>query len=54
MATLSTPIVNNEIESSAIMVFIAITGNCVSSKTVDNVSDIVPLAICKARNQAGG
>ena|SRR3712207_239499 len=54
VATLSTPIVNSEIESSIIMVFTARTGNCVTSKRTDNVSDIMPLAICKARNHGGG
>ena len=54
VATLSTPIVNSEIESSTIMVFTARTGNCVTSKRIDNVSDIMPLAICKARNHVGG
>ncbi|MDQ3851954.1 MAG: hypothetical protein M3299_03880 [Thermoproteota archaeon] len=54
VATLSTPTVNSEIESSTIMVFTARTGNCVTSKRIDNVSDIMPLAICKARNHVGG
>ncbi len=53
VAILSTPIVNSEIESSIIMVFTARTGNCVTSKRTDNVSNIMPLAICKARNHAG-
>lgn len=52
--TLSIPIVNNEIESSTIMVFISRTGYCVTSKRTDNVRDIIPLAICKARNHVGG
>jgi hypothetical protein len=54
VATLSTPIVNNVIESGVIIVFTARTGYCVTSKISDNVSDIIPLAICKARNHVGG
>jgi hypothetical protein len=54
VATLSIPIVNNVIESSVIIVFTARTGYCVTSKISDNVSDIIPLAICKARNHVGG
>jgi hypothetical protein len=52
--TLSTPIVNNVIESSVIMVFTDRTGYCVTIKMMDNMSDIIPLPICKARNHAGG
>ena len=55
VATLSTPIVNNVIESSKIRVFSARTEDSTTNKRImDNVSDIIPLPICKARNQAGG
>src|SRR5919107_2500744 len=55
VATLSTPIVSNVIESSKIRVFSARTEDSTPNKRImDNVSDIIPLAICKARNQAGG
>jgi hypothetical protein len=55
VATLSTPIVSNVIESSKIRVFSARTEDSTTNKRImDNVSDIIPLAICKARNQAGG
>jgi hypothetical protein len=52
--TLSTPIVNNVIESSAITVFTSRTGYCVTIKMMDNVMAIIPLPICKARNHVGG
>jgi hypothetical protein len=53
--TLSTPIVNNVIESSKIRVFSARTEDSTTNKRImDNVSDIIPLPICKARNQVGG
>ena len=55
VATLSIPIVNNVIESSKIRVFSARTDYPTTNKRIrDNVSDIIPLPICKARNQAGG
>ena len=55
VATLSTPIVNNVIESSKIRVFWARTEYPTTNKRIrDNVSDIIPLPICKVRNQAGG
>lgn len=54
VATLSTPIVNNIIESSRITFPAAILGNPITIKSVDNVSDIAPLTICKTRNHAGG
>jgi hypothetical protein len=55
VATLSIPIVNNVIESSKIMVFTVRTEYSTAIKRrMDNVSDIIPLAICKARNHAGG
>lgn len=54
VATLSTPIVNNIIESSRITFPAAIIGNPITIKSVDNVSDIAPLTICKTRNHAGG
>ena len=54
VATLSTPIVNNVIESSAIIVYTSRTGKCIANRYIDNVSDITPLPICRARNQAGG
>ena len=55
VATLSTPIVNNVIESSKIMVFTVRTEYpTVIKRMMDNTSDIIPLPICKARNQAGG
>ena len=54
VATLSIPIVNNVIESSRIMFPAAITGNPNTIKSVDNMIDIAPLTICRARNHAGG
>jgi hypothetical protein len=55
VATLSAPIVNNVIESSKIMVFTVRTEYSTASKRrMDNMSDIIPLPICKARNHAGG
>jgi hypothetical protein len=54
VATLSIPIVNNIIESSRIMLPAAITGNPITIKSVDNMSDIAPLTICKTRNHVGG
>ena len=54
VATLSIPIVNNIIESSRITFPAAILGNPITIKSVDNVSDIAPLTICKTRNHAGG
>lgn len=54
VATLSTPIVNNIIESSRITFPAAIIGNPITIKSVDNVSDIAPLTICKTRNHTGG
>ena len=55
VATLSTPIVNNVIERSKIRVFWARTEYPTTNKRIrDNVSDIIPLPICKARNHAGG
>ena len=55
VATLSTPIVNNVIESSKIRVFSARTEYSTAIKRrMDNMSDIIPLPICKARNHAGG
>jgi hypothetical protein len=55
VATLSTPIVNNVIESSKIIVFMVRTENSTAIKRrMDNTSDIIPLPICKARNHAGG
>ena len=55
VATLSAPIVNNVIESSKIMVFTVRTEYSTAIKRrMDNMSDIIPLPICKARNHAGG
>jgi hypothetical protein len=55
VATLSIPIVNKVIESSKIMVFTVRTEYSTAIKRrMDNVSDIIPLAICKARNHVGG
>lgn len=54
VATLSIPIVNNIIESSRITLPAAIIGNPITIKSVDNVSDIAPLTICKTRNHTGG
>jgi len=55
VATLSTPIVNNVIESNKIMVFTVRTEYSTAiMRRIDNVSDIIPLPICKARNHAGG
>jgi hypothetical protein len=55
VATLSTPIVNNVIESSKIMIFTVRTEYSTAIKRrMDNMSDIMPLPICKARNHAGG
>lgn len=54
VATLSIPIVNNIIESSRITFPAAILGNPITIKSVDNVSDIAPLTICKTRNHTGG
>ena len=55
VATLSAPIVNNVIESSKIMVFtVRIEYSTASKRRMDNMSDIIPLPICKARNHAGG
>jgi hypothetical protein len=55
VATLSTPIVNNVIESSKIMIFTVRTEYSTAIKRrMDNMSDIIPLPICKARNHAGG
>jgi hypothetical protein len=55
VATLSTPIVNNVIESSKIRVFSARTEYPTAIKRMmDNMSDNIPLPICKARNHAGG
>jgi hypothetical protein len=55
VATLSAPIVNNVIESSKIMVFTVRTEYSTAIKRrMDNMSDIIPLPIWKARNHAGG
>jgi hypothetical protein len=55
VATLSIPIVNKVIESSKIMVFtVRKEYSTAIKRTMDNVNDIRPLAICKARNHAGG
>jgi hypothetical protein len=55
VATLSAPIVNNVIESSRIMVFAVRTEYSTAIKRrMDNMSDIIPLPICKARNHVGG
>ena len=54
VATLSIPIVNNIIESSRITLPAAIIGNPITIKSVDNVSAIAPLTICKTRNHTGG
>ena len=55
VATLSTPMVNNVIESSKIIVFTVRTEySTVIRSRMDNISDIIPLPICKARNHAGG
>ena len=55
VATLSTPIVNNVIESSKITVFTVRTEYCTAVKRrMDKMSDIIPLPICKARNHIGG
>jgi hypothetical protein len=55
VATLSIPIVNNVIESSKISVFTVRTLYPTTNKRImDNVSDIMPHPICRARNQAGG
>jgi hypothetical protein len=55
VATLSTPIVNNVIESSKITVFSVRTEYSTAIKRrMDKMSEIIPLPICKARNHAGG
>jgi hypothetical protein len=55
VATLSAPIVNNVIESSKITVFTVRTEYSTAIKRrMDNMSDIIPLPICKARNHACG
>ena len=55
VATLSTPIVNNVIESSKITEFSVRTEYSTAiRRRMDNMSDIIPLPICKARNHAGG
>jgi len=55
VATLSTPIVNNVIESSKITVFTVRTEYPTAiERMMDNMSEIIPLPICKARNHAGG
>lgn len=55
VVTLSIPIVNKVIESSKIMVFtVRIEYSTAIKRRMDNVSDVIPLAICMARNHAGG
>jgi hypothetical protein len=55
VATLSTPIVNNVIESSKITVFtVRAEYSTAIKRMMDKMSDITPLPICKARNHAGG
>jgi hypothetical protein len=54
VATLSTPIVNNIIESSRIVLPPGKIGNPNTISRVDNVREIAPLPICRARNQLGG
>jgi hypothetical protein len=54
VATLSIPMVNNVIESSVIVVFIGRIGYSIAIIHIDNVSDIIPLPICKQRNHEGG
>jgi hypothetical protein len=46
--------VNNVIESSMIAVFTGRIGYSIAITHIDNVSDIIPLPICKERNHAGG
>ena len=54
VATLSIPMVNNVIESSVIIiVFTGRIGYSIAIIHIDNVSDIIPLPICKKRNHAG-
>jgi hypothetical protein len=52
--TLSIPMVSNVIESSVIVVFTGRIGYSIAIIHIDNVSDIIPLPICKQRNHAGG
>jgi hypothetical protein len=48
VATLSIPMVNNVIESSVIIiVFTGRIGYSIAIIHIDNVSDIIPLPICK-------
>jgi hypothetical protein len=54
VATLSTPIVNNIIESSRIVLPPGKIGNPNTISRVDNMREIAPLPICRARNQVGG
>jgi hypothetical protein len=54
VATLSTPIVNNIIESRRIVLPPGKKENPNTISRVDNMSEITPLPICRARNQAGG
>src|SRR5215212_448508 len=53
VATLSIPMVNNVIESRVIVVFTGRIGYSIAIIHIDNVSDIIPLPICKERNHAG-
>ena len=54
VATLSIPMINNVIESSVIVVFTGRIGYSIAIIHIDNISDIMPLHICKERNHAGG
>jgi hypothetical protein len=54
VATLSTPIVNNIIESRRIVLPPGKKENPNTISRVDNMSEIAPLPICRARNQVGG
>ena len=54
VATLSTPIVKSTIESSRIVLPPGKIGNPNTISRVDNVREIAPLPICRARNQVGG
>jgi hypothetical protein len=50
VATLSIPMINNVIESSVIVVFTGRIGYSIAIIHIDNISDIMPLPICKERN----
>jgi hypothetical protein len=54
VATLSTPIINNIIERSKIVYPPGKIGNPHTISRADNMREIAPLPICRARNQVGG